>query len=200
MNAGKGWRNWKITPDSQVKTEDCPLMCAQCRSSGQCCIDNYRAARAGPCLKTCRILQIQSCWQGSKMVFPIVNWRELDSRLLFLEKSIPLPCLSFLLSVFFEDKCSQASAEGFCPAAFPSDTHCHFLRAFWKVKTNTLCKCTQDVKEATNLMLGPCQVFAVSFIPVTKIILRNFKHFLQLTKLSLLEDVSVLTLHLTSPF
>lgn len=144
MNAGKGWRHWKTAPDSQVKsclTEDCPLVCAQCRSSGQCCIDSCRSSRVGPCLKTSRILQIQS-WQGSKMMFPIVNWRELDSWLLFLEKSIPLPCLSFPLSAFFEDKCSQPSAEGFC-FAFSLDTHCHFLRAFWKVKTNIiLCECT----------------------------------------------------------
>lgn len=115
MNAGKGWRHWKTAPDWQMKSclsEDCPLMCAQCRSSGQCCIDSCRSPRVGPCLKTNRILQIQSCWQGSKMMFPIVNCRELHS-LPFLEKSIPLPCLSFLLSVFFEDKCSQASPEGF---------------------------------------------------------------------------------------
>lgn len=108
-------------------TEDCPLIRAQCRRLRQCCIDSCRSSRVGPCLKTSRILQIQSCWQGSKMIFPVVNWRELDSWLLFLEKSIPLQCLSFLLSAFFEDKCSQASAEGFCLAAFSLDTHCHFL-------------------------------------------------------------------------
>lgn len=39
-------------------------------------------------------------------------------------------------------------------------------------------------------MLGPCQLFAVPFIPI---ILRNFNHFLQLTKFPLLEDASVLT-------
>lgn len=41
-------------------------------------------------------------------------------------------------------------------------------------------------------MLGPSQLFAVPLIPI---ILRNFKHFLQLTKFSLLEDVTVLTPH-----
>lgn len=46
-------------------------------------------------------------------------------------------------------------------------------------------------------MLRPCQVFAVLFTPIAKIILRNFKHFLKLTKFSLLEDVSVLTPHVS---
>lgn len=101
MNAGKGWRHWKTAPDLQVKsclTEDCPLMCVQCRSSGHCCIDSCRSSRGGPCLKTSRILQIQSCWQESKMMFPIVNWRELDSWLLFLEKIHPssMSLLSFV--------------------------------------------------------------------------------------------------------
>lgn len=97
MNAAKGWRHWKTAPNLQVKgclTEDCPLMCASRRSSGQCCPGSCRSSRVGPCLKTSRILQ--SCWQGSKMIFLVVNWREFDLWLLFLEKSIPLPCLSFV--------------------------------------------------------------------------------------------------------
>lgn len=87
--------------------EGCPLVGCSVQKLRSILHWRLQLINSWSCLKTSRILQIQSSWHGSKTMFSIVNWRELDSWTLFLEKSIPLPHSSFLLSAFFEDKCSQ---------------------------------------------------------------------------------------------
>lgn len=72
MKAGKGWRQQRSAPGLQVKScsvEGCAFI--------GCSVQNLRTApqwwlqliSSWSCLKTSRVLQIQSSWHGSKAVF-----------------------------------------------------------------------------------------------------------------------------------
>lgn len=122
-----------MAPGLQVKScsvEGCPVVDCSMQKLGSIAHWRLQLINSWSCLKTIRILQIQSSWHRSKTLFSIVNWRELDSRTLFLEKSIPLPHFSSLFS--FEDKCRLGRSWRIWLAAFLWDIHCHFSRLFGK--------------------------------------------------------------------